>query len=313
MSTGKFKVAIIGAGPSGGILGAFLQRKNVEVIIVDIWKSHMEAIRRYGLQIFGASTLTVHFDSDHSKLSVSELKNSDVNLVFLCVKTPFLKQVVDDLTKVISDDTLVVCHTNGAGPEDIIVEAFGPKRSFRNVINYAGNILKPGIIDMTFFNPPNYVGSVTKESEDQARAIAELMSCPGFETEYHDNIQTAVWKKVILNAALAPVCAITGQTMSEAMDFENTNKLASAIIKEGILVTNAIGVEFGPDFHDICLGYLKKAGHHKPSMLIDIENRSPTEIDYLNGKIVEIAKQYNIPVPVNEATTTYVKALETKY
>ncbi len=148
---------------------------------------------------------------------------------------------------------------------------------------------------------------------NKAREIADLMNLPDFQTSFVEDIQPSVWKKVILNSALAPVCAITGQTMKEAMDFTDTNSIASKIIREGIAVTEAAGISFGPDFHDICMGYLSKGGHHKPSMLIDIENHSLTEIEFLNGKIVELGKKYNIPVPFNEATTNYVRALETKY
>jgi 2-dehydropantoate 2-reductase len=308
-----FKVAIIGAGPSGGILSSFLSKKNVDVTLVDIWKAHMEAIQKYGLQIIGATTITAQYATDHLKLSISELKDTDINLVIISVKTPYLERVVQDLKQVISDETLVVSHQNGFGTEKVLADAFGEERAFRNVINYAGNVLRPGIIDMTFFNPPNYVGAYSPKSQGKAQAIAKLISSPDFATDFVEDIQPAVWKKVILNAALAPVCAITGQTMREAMEFEDTNKIASGIIKEGIAVTEALGVSFGADFHDVCMGYLSKGGHHKPSMLIDIENRNPTEIAFLNGKIVEIGKQHNIQVPYNEATLTYVRALESKY
>ena len=313
MTDKDFKVAIIGAGPSGGILGSFLAKKNLDVTLVDIWKEHMEAIQKNGLQIIGAATITTQFDTSHLKLSVSELKGTDVNLVIISVKTPYLVHVVQDLKQVISEDTVVISHQNGFGTEKVLAEAFGEERSFRNVINYAGNVSKPGIIDMTFFNPPNYVGAVSPKSKDKARVIAELISSDEFATEFVDDIQPAVWKKVILNAALAPVCAITGQTMREAMDFKDTYNLASEIIKEGVAVAEAIGISFGDDFHDIGMSYLSKGGHHKPSMLIDIENRSPTEIAFINGKIVEIGKQHNIPVPYNEATVTYMRALESKY
>ncbi|MFX0014784.1 MAG: ketopantoate reductase family protein [Promethearchaeota archaeon] len=313
MTDNDYKVAIIGAGPSGGILGSFLAKKNIDVTLVDIWKAHMEAIKNYGLQVIGAATLTTQFDSAHLKLSIPELKDIDVNLVIISVKTPYLERVVQDLTEVISDDTNVVSHQNGFGTEFVLAKAFGEERAFRNVINYAGNVLRPGIIDMTFFNPPNYVGSYSPKSQDEARKIAELISSPDFATKFVEDIQPEVWKKVILNAALAPVCAITGQTMREAMEFTDTNKIASEIIKEGIAVTKALGISFGSDFHDICMGYLSRGGHHKPSMLIDIENRSPTEIAFINGKIVELGKEYDIPVPYNEATVTYVRGLESKY
>ena len=255
MTEEDYKVAIVGAGPSGGILGSFLAKKNIDITLVDIWKAHMEAIQNYGLQIIGAATITAQFDADHLKLSISELKDSDVNLVIISVKTPYLVQVVQDLKQVLSKDINVVSHQNGFGTEQVIAEAFGEERAFRNVINYAGNVLRPGIIDMTFFNPPNYVGAYSPKYQDKARAIAELISSPDFTTKFVEDIQPEVWKKVILNAALAPVCAITGQTMREAMDFKDTNKIASEIIKEGIAVTEALGISFGSNFHDICIFY----------------------------------------------------------
>ncbi|MHA1977334.1 MAG: ketopantoate reductase family protein [Candidatus Hodarchaeales archaeon] len=313
MSKENFKVAIVGAGPSGGILGAFLSQKGIEVTLVDIWKDHMEAIQRNGLKIVGISDLTVYFDTDHLKTSVKDLKETTVNIIFIATKTPYLKGVVDDLKGNIQNDAFIVSHQNGLHTEKVISDAFGEHRTFRNVINYAGNIVEPGKIDMTFFNPPNYVGAISANMKDTANAIADLMDSPEFGTTSVEDIQPAVWKKVILNSALAPVCAIAGQTMKEAMEFGDTHNLASELIREGIAVTEAIGISFGPDFHDICMGYLSKGGHHKPSMLIDIENRNPSEIDFLNGRIVELGKKHNIPVPFNEATTTYVRALETKF
>ncbi|MHA2217507.1 MAG: ketopantoate reductase family protein [Candidatus Hodarchaeales archaeon] len=313
MSKEDYKVAIVGVGPSGGILGAFLSQKGIEVTLVDIWKDHIEAIQRSGLKIVGVSDLTISFDADHLKTSVKDLRGTDVDIVFIATKTPYLKRVVDDLKDVIPNDSLIVSHQNGLHTENVILDVFGEERTFRDVINYAGNIVEPGKIDMTFFNPPNFVGAISPSMKDTANAIAELMNSSEFGTISVEDIQPAVWKKVILNSALAPVCAITGQTMKEAMDFIDTHHLASELIREGIAVTEAIGISFGSDFHEICLGYLSKGGHHKPSMLIDIENRNPTEIDFLNGRIVELGKKNNVPVPFNETTTAYVHALESKF
>ena len=107
---------------------------------------------------------------------------------------------------------------------------------------------------------------------------------------------------------------VANKTNDVAADGTTTaTVMAHAIIKEGIAVVKSIGIDYGADFHDVCMGYLEKGGHHKPSMLIDIENKNQTEIEFLNGRIVEIGKQNKIPVPFNEATTAYVRALETKY
>ncbi|MHA2167001.1 MAG: ketopantoate reductase family protein, partial [Candidatus Hodarchaeales archaeon] len=223
MSKEDYKVAIVGVGPSGGILGAFLSQKGIEVTLVDIWKDHIEAIQRSGLKIVGVSDLTISFDADHLKTSVKDLRGTDVDIVFIATKTPYLKRVVDDLKDVIPNDSLIVSHQNGLHTENVILDVFGEERTFRDVINYAGNIIEPGKIDMTFFNPPNFVGAISPSMKDTANTIAELMNSSEFGTISVEDIQPAVWKKVILNSALAPVCAITGQTMKEAMDFIDTH------------------------------------------------------------------------------------------
>ncbi|MFX0067111.1 MAG: 2-dehydropantoate 2-reductase [Candidatus Hermodarchaeota archaeon] len=310
MDVENFKVAIIGAGPSGGILGAYLTKKNVNVTLVDIWKDHMEAIQRDGLQITGVSTHNVHFDADHLKTSILDLKDVKPNLVFVSVKTPFLDRVAQDLKKVVPDDAFIISHQNGIGTEEFLAETFGKERAGRIVINYAGNIIEPGKIDMTFFNPPNFIGAISSESNALAKSIADLMSETGLTTEFQEDIRPAVWKKCILNASLAGLCAVTHMTMKEAMDYEDTYEICSNLLKEGIAVADAIGITFGEDFYDLCMGYLSKGGHHKPSMLCDVEAGKPTEITFLNEQIVKVGKQHNIPVPFNEAVTSVIKGID---
>ncbi|MFW9780400.1 MAG: ketopantoate reductase family protein [Candidatus Heimdallarchaeota archaeon] len=313
----KYKVAVVGAGPTGGILAVYLKEKGLDVTLVDIWKEHMDAIEQQGLQIFGTVEKTVKFEADKLKRSVKELAGLDVDLVFIAVKTPFLKIVLENLKGMIPDNSLIVSHQNGAGTEELIAEAFGRERAFRDIINFAGNILGPGRIDMTFFNPPNYIGAagITAECYDRAQEIANVMTSPEFPVKFlkRKEFMNAVWMKVILNSSLSPVCAITDMTMAEALAHPGTRNVVSNIITEGITVTNAEGIEFEPDFHDVCMAYLEKGGHHRPSMLIDIELKKPTEIAFLNGKIVEMGRKHQISVPYNEATCAYIEALESKF
>jgi 2-dehydropantoate 2-reductase len=308
LSVKDYKVAIIGAGPSGGILGAYLAQKDVDVTLVDIWKAHMKAIQKDGLQISGASTLVGEFDASNLKTSITELKDPD--LVFIAVKTSLLERVASDLKKVVSDNTLVVSHQNGIGTEDYLAEVFGEDKAFRFVINYAGNILEPGKIDMTFFNPPNYIGSVSPDNSSITRSIAEMITNSGLTTEFQGNILPAVWKKAILNAALGGICAVTHMTMREAMDFQDTYDVVSSIIKEGVVVANAIGIAFDATFYDSAIAYLSKGGHHKPSTLCDVEARRPTEVDRLNAKIAEVGKKNSIATPYNDSVAAVIRALD---
>jgi 2-dehydropantoate 2-reductase len=118
------------------------------------------------------------------------------------------------------------------------------------------------------------------------------------------------WHKTILVAALAPLSAILGMTMAEVMANGDARSLVVKLLSEAIEVARLRNYNYGEEFFEYCLDYLAAAGHHKPSMLIDIENGHPTEIDYINGKIAFHGHQLNVPVSVNASITSLVKAKE---
>jgi 2-dehydropantoate 2-reductase len=179
------------------------------------------------------------------------------------------------------------------------------------VVNFAGNIISPGVVKMTFFHKPNYVGCVCKDHNcNCADELARMMTEGGLETETTGAIKKYAWRKTILVASLAPVSAILGMTMAEVMAWGETNKLVENLLREAIDVAKAVEFDYGEDFFDSCLNYLSTAGHHKPSMLIDMEDGLPTEIGYINGKIAHYAEEYNIPAVLNTSITNMVKAKE---
>jgi len=197
----------------------------------------------------------------------------------------------------------VICYQNGLDNERMVAETFGEANTLRVVINYAGNFIADGKVTMNFFHKPNYIGVLTEDNVDFANRIAAVMTRADLETEYSPKIRTYVWEKVILNGALAPLSAITGMTMKEVTTFPDTAAMMRELLREGIKVAETDGCEFDDGFFDHCVWYLEQAGHHKPSMLIDIENRSPTEIEFLNGRICHHADNFGIPVPVNLTIT----------
>ncbi|MFQ6001505.1 MAG: ketopantoate reductase family protein, partial [Anaerolineae bacterium] len=169
-----------------------------------------------------------------------------------------------------------------------------------------------GEIWMSFFNKPNYIGVLTPKAEPLAREIADMMTEAKLDTEFTSDIKKHEWEKTILNASLSPVCALARKTMKEMMEFEPTRSLVEETLREGIEVAAADGVTFDEGFFDHCVQYLKKAGYHKTSMHVDIEQHSPTEIDWLNGKIVERGLKHGLETPYNTTLTALIRGLERK-
>jgi 2-dehydropantoate 2-reductase len=140
-----------------------------------------------------------------------------------------------------------------------------------------------------------------------------MMTTCGLNTEEAPDIKSHVWKKTILNSALCSICALTGQTMKEAMNFKLSHNLAVEVLKEGLSVAKADGYDFGEDALERFTGYLDKGGDHKPSMLVDVENRTITEVDFLSGAIVGYGERHGIRTPANSTLTCLLKSLENRY
>ncbi|MFC2166255.1 ketopantoate reductase family protein, partial [Acidobacteriota bacterium] len=130
------------------------------------------------------------------------------------------------------------------------------------------------------------------------------------ETTYVPDIKIFEWKKTILNAALMPVCATTGLTMKEAVSLEETRFLCEQILAESIDVAKKMGYDYGEDFFETAMGYLSKAGHHKPSTSLDMEAGNP--IEYIFQPIIDYGKKIGTPTPFLESLTKVMRTLEHK-
>ena len=306
----SYKFGIIGVGPVGSIMAAHLAKAGHKVILVDILQAHMDEIKHHGLTITGVKEMVVPFKSENICYGIDELQNKDVDHLFISVKASFLQTILPQLKQIAKPNATYISLQNGLDNEEIIAEAFGKEHTLRIVVNYAGNLIDNGKVRMSFFNAPNYIGMIDKSIEKKAREIADIISRANLETTFTPDIKKYEWEKIILNAALSPVCALTRRTMKQMMECNNTRTLTEAILKEGIAVAGANGIHFKPDFLKFCMNYLDKAGHHRTSMHVDIEKKHPTEIGFINEKIVQYGTAKGIPTPINETIVSLIKGSE---
>jgi len=305
------KIAIVGAGPVGGILGAHLARAEYYVVLCDIQKPHLDVIKERGLALSGFLEMTAR--CDRLAYSIPELSNFPaVDTIVVATKASILPRIVPALKEVVRRETRLVSCQNGLDNEEYLAETFGPDRVLRIVVNYAGSQMGDGRIAMAFFNPPNYIGAMTAASEPLARRLAEMMTAAGLETRFTTTIKKFEWEKVILNAALSAICALARKPMKDMMDFEPTELLAKELMREGITVAEASGITFDEGFFEHGVQYMKKAGYHRTSLHQDILRQVPTEIDWLNGKIVERGRALGVATPYNFTITALTKGLEMK-
>ena len=308
----QLKIGVIGAGPVGLTLAAHLIEAGAQVIICDILKEKIDELIKAGIKL--TNSINKEIQVNHACNSISELADYDLDLIVISVKTTALNKVIEQIALFDSKKVCVMCAQNGIDNELITVQAFGKQRTLRMVINYAGEMKKLNTVNVTFFNPPNYVAALAKNSQQIAESFTSLLNTVDLETAISDSdeIRNHIWEKAILNAALSGLCAISHRTMKEVMSFPETVDMVAGIIDESVQVVKMENIEIRKGFREDCIRYLKKAGHHRPSMLVDIDNGVETEIDHLNGKIVEYGKKHQIDTPLNQGVTALIHLHEKK-
>ncbi|MCC6383937.1 MAG: 2-dehydropantoate 2-reductase [Bacteroidia bacterium] len=304
------KIGIIGLGPVGMILAVHLKEAGCQVLICDHDRVKLNLIRNEGIKLENVITKNQKFG--HIYGSPAELLAQNPDYVFVAIKT----YSVADLLKEIPDTntSVFISAQNGIDTERMFSDKFGEHRTGRMVINFAGNLSAANVTKVTFFNPPNYIAMLDDNEKKYAEEIATLLNSVQLTTEAISafNLTKFTWEKTILNASLSALCGIGRFTMAEAMAFPDTIELIEQIIAEAVDVAEAEKIRFPDDFIRNCLRYLKKGGNHFPSLAGDLMNNRLTEIDYMNGKIVEYGRKHYIRTSLNLSMVNMVKAMTHK-
>ena len=307
----KNRIAIVGLGATGTVLAAALLCKDPQTVVAGRSNGMGETLLKKGIRVSGKISFSVPVENYCS--SIQDLGKYSPNLIFISTKTCDLVRVLDELATVYKPGTKIVSTHNGLGTEDLIAERFGADSAFRMSLNCGVARIGPGQVKAAFFNPPNHLGAVIPKNHKVGEDIAGLFTDAGLDTIYVDDIKLHVWKKMVMKCTMASICAVTDKTIKEALHFPPTREIADACFKEIVTVAAARGYDLGDKDIKQAVAYLEEAGVHKDSMCVDIENRKPTEIDFLGGKVVAYAREAGIPVPFYTTMTNLVKALESNY
>ena len=312
MDPKKYRIGIIGLGPVGLVLAVHLKEAGCRVEICDVEKEKINLIQNSGVKLVGKIEKTTFFDYTHT--SISSLLDNELDILISAVKAYHVDSVLEQIQKRDGNSLFLLSAQNGIDIRKKYTSHFDDSQILRMVINFAGNLQAPNVVNVTFFNPPNYIASIDDSRTDISEWLSEILTHAKLETLSNDSfsITNKIWEKTILNAALSPLCAISRMTMKEAMAHPDTLEIVEQIIMEAIEVAKAEEIKFGDNFVKLCIRYLKNAGNHFPSLAVDLLSNKPTEIDYMNGKIVEYGKKHYIRTPLNLTFTNLVKAISHK-
>ena len=290
------KIIVLGAGAIGSLYGAKLSKLN-DVTLVGR-QEHVDEINKNGLRIIGIE------DEIYKVKAVTKIeKIEDNTLIILATKVYDSKKTIEDIKDLIKKDTTILCLQNGLYSEDIVKQVVGEKcLVLRGISNCGVAFLKPGVVQ---YNTHSYT---VIEKSKVSNEIAELFGKCGFECDVSENIKYGGWKKLILNCVLNPLTTILRIENRGIVD-EKLAPIKKLIIDECLKVAERDGVKFDIDFVKTINEVIKNS-RNISSMQQDILKGKKTEIDYLNGAVVELGRKYKIKCPVNEGLVMIVKGME---
>ncbi len=309
MEEKNYSIGIIGLGPIGQTLAVHFKEAGCEVSITDLDREKLNMIRSKGIELVGKIKKKEYFK--HVFYSIEEMMDYEFEILISAVKDYHVEGVLERIEHHQASDIYLVSAQNGIDISKKYTSHFPTSMILRMVINFAGNLQAPNVVGINFFNPPNYIGSIDDSNPELAEWIAKKLTEGNLETHPVDSftINDKVWEKTILNAALSPLCAISRLTMKEAMDNPDTLEIVEQILYEAVAVAKAEEIKLPDNFIKLAIRYLGNAGNHMPSLAVDLINKRETEIDYMNGKIVDYGRKHYIRTPLNLTLTNLVKAI----
>jgi 2-dehydropantoate 2-reductase len=299
------KICIVGCGAIGSIFGAHLARlSDVEVHAYDVWKEHTRAINERGLRISGAADFIARL---HATSVPKEIPPCDFGIV--ATKSTHTRPAIQQTAHLFGGSSAVCSVQNGVGNEEIISEHV--PFVIRGTTFPAGHIVEPGHAGFDI-NGDTWIGPFepTKTPYSRVEQLADLLNRAGLRVIPLQDARGAQWTKLIFNASTNPVGALTLLHHGAATRFPLTGALFNALIEEGEAVAKALGIKLHGDPRALVKKGAKAPGKHKASMLQDILAKRQTEVDFMNGAIVESGEKVGVPAPLNRALWQLVKGLE---
>jgi 2-dehydropantoate 2-reductase len=291
------KIFILGAGAVGSVVGALLSKKNDVTLIGS--KAHVDAVNSHGLSVSGDVNEIFRL---HAATQIQEIPQK--TLILLTTKAHDSEEAMRGIDKLLRKDTVILILQNGLGNEEVVKRAVGGEaKVLRGITTMAVEFFKAG--EVKYWN-----GDITVQNGVAANEVANILNECGLKTSRCENIKDRIWSKVVVNSVVNPLTAIF-----RVRNFEiGTQTLAPVrhqIVRECIQVANAESINLPEDLEkeidkDIA-GYTNLS-----SMCQDIMKGKRTEIDFLNGKIVELGAKHRIPTPGNETLVNFIKFLEEK-
>lgn len=282
------------------LFAARLSEAGVPVIMLGSWKEGVEALQKRGVTL-------VNEDGSQKTFPVKAISNPEecrniINALIL-VKSWQTERTAKQLGRCLSAHGVALTLQNGMGNREILARELGEVRVAIGITTMGAHLVAPGEVKMAG------EGIITLNEQPRLGSIHELLNKAGFMVERSSNLESLLWGKLVINAAINPLTAIFEITNGALLENPYTHRAMKEIVAETVSIAEAKGVLL--PFGD-ALAAVETVAHRTAnncsSMLQDIQRGAPTEIDAICGAIIREAESLGMDAPINRLLWQLVKA-----
>lgn len=297
------RVAVIGAGATGGYIGGKLAQSGNQVAVVDVGP-HLAAIRERGLRLkthWGDFAARVQATDDPKQIG-------PVDLVLLSLKTYHNDVVLPRLKPLFHKGTNLLTLQNGVDNFERISAHVGKDRVIPGAFYIETTVEEPGVIRQQGDVVRVVIGEVDGRETPRIRAIAKAFAAAGIETEVAPNIQKELWAKFLFVVTLAGVTSACRALMKDVLFIPEVRELIIQVMREVEAVGRAKGVPLDSDVVEKTMAYMDgSAADLLASMHMDLDHGRPMELEALTGAVVRLGKECGVPTPANTVIYAVLK------
>jgi 2-dehydropantoate 2-reductase len=299
------RVCVIGAGSIGSLFAGHLAQV-VDVSVLTRRQEHADALNRDGLRVTGRSDLHAEVEAAADPDAIAPF-----DLGIVATKAGGLEEAAAALEGRFPE-AMVMTTLNGLGAEEV-VRAHGDWPIVSAVTFMSGTKHSDSEVEYVL-DTATWMGPYEDTPLERVEEVGDLVRRSGLEAEVFADLRPAQWSKLIFNATVNSVAALTGlrhdHHFADEAEPGDLGHLVHGLVDEGKAVAAAAGIELYEDPWEMNVHATQRGSAHYPSMLEDVESRRPTEIDLITGSLVREAGRHGVPVPLHTALYRLVKAKE---
>lgn len=285
------RILIVGTGALANLFGARLAEIEEKITLLGTWKEGVEAVQRNGIQLVtpeGVRTYAVDAAFEGEKLT-------DIKLALVLVKSWQTERAAKQLSHVLSRDGVALTLQNGLGNKEILSAELGDSRVVQGVTTTGATLLGPGEVR------PGGEGMISIEDHPRVSPLVEILERAAFSVELFSDLNSILWTKLMVNAAINPLTALLGVPNGRLLESSFSRQLMNGAALETRQVARSLGISPGVDDPgELVVHVAQKTAENRSSMLQDITRGAPTEIEAISGEIFRRGRAADVPTPINE-------------